>query len=189
MGVVVALAIRTYVNSVDRIYAFDLAGAGIGAVAVVPLLWVVDVPTLLVSLGALGGLAALMFAPGGGATKLASGVLAVVIAGLYLNRLRRGMQLAADPTIQYILPDGPRRLLYRDLEIDSPYNTYRCKGLPPGPINNPGRASIIAALNPASHDYLFFVARADGSGGHTFSRTGQEHEAAVRQYRSRVSSQ
>ncbi len=112
-----------------------------------------------------------------------------VIAGLYLNRLRRGMQLAADPTIQYILPDGPRRLLYRDLEIDSPYNTYRYKGLPPGPINNPGRASIIAALNPASHDYLFFVARADGSGGHTFSRTGQEHEAAVRQYRSRVSSQ
>jgi UPF0755 protein len=96
------------------------------------------------------------------------------------------MKLEADPTIQYILPDGPRRLLYRDLETDNLYNTYRYKGLPPGPINNPGRASIVATLNPAQHDYLFFVARADGSGRHTFSRTPQEHEIAVRQYRQRM---
>ena len=112
-----------------------------------------------------------------------------IIAGLYFNRLHKGMKLEADPTIQYILPDGPRRLLYRDLEIDSPYNTYRYKGLPPGPINNPGRASIIATLNPAQHDYIFFVAKADGSGRHTFSRTPQEHEIAVRQYRQRMAAQ
>ncbi|HVZ38491.1 MAG TPA: endolytic transglycosylase MltG [Candidatus Kapabacteria bacterium] len=109
-----------------------------------------------------------------------------VIAGVYLNRLHRGMKLEADPTIQYLFPNGPKRILYRDLEIDSPYNTYRYTGLPPTPINNPGRASIRAALNPASHDYIFFVARADGSGGHTFSRTAREHEAAVRLYRERT---
>jgi UPF0755 protein len=108
------------------------------------------------------------------------------IAGLYLNRLRIGMELKADPTIQYILPDGPRRLFNRDLEIDSPYNTYRNKGLPPTPINNPSRASINAVLNPESHDYLFMVAKADGSGRHTFTKTGAEHERAVQEYRRRV---
>ncbi len=107
------------------------------------------------------------------------------IAGVYLNRLRIGMKLQADPTIQYILPDGPRQLFYRDLEIDSPYNTYKYKGLPPAPINNPGRASILAALHPARHDYIFFVAKADGSGAHTFTRTAEEHMAAVREYRAR----
>ncbi len=107
------------------------------------------------------------------------------IAGVYLNRLRIGMKLQADPTIQYILPDGPRQLFYRDLEVDSPYNTYRNKGLPPTPINNPGRASIVAALNPQKHDYIYFVAKADGTGGHRFSRTAQEHEVAVREYRAR----
>jgi UPF0755 protein len=109
-----------------------------------------------------------------------------VIAGVYLNRLRRGIKLDADPTIQYLFADGPRRILFRDLEIDSPYNTYKYKGLPPTPINNPGRSSIRAALNPAQHDYLYFVAKADGSGRHTFSRNAAEHEAAVRQYRERV---
>jgi len=108
------------------------------------------------------------------------------IAGLYLNRLRRGIKLEADPTVQYIIPDGPRRLLYRDLEIDSPYNTYRYKGLPPAPINNPSRASVLAVLKPARHDYIFMVARADGSGEHTFSRTAVEHQSAVREYRRRV---
>lgn len=105
-----------------------------------------------------------------------------IVAGVYLNRLRRGMKLQADPTIQYVLPDGPRRLLYADLRRDTPYNSYMYPGLPPTPINNPGRASILAAMNPASHDYLYFVARADGSGRHTFSRTGSEHEQAVKQY-------
>lgn len=107
------------------------------------------------------------------------------IAGVYVNRLRRGMKLQADPTIQYVLPGGPRLLLYRDLEIDSPYNTYKYPGLPPTPINNPSRASILAALNPARHDYIYFVAKADGTGGHTFTRTAREHEVAVREYRAR----
>lgn len=109
-----------------------------------------------------------------------------IIAGLYLNRLRQGIQLAADPTVQYLLPEGPRRLLYKDLEIDSPYNTYKYKGLPPAPINNPSRASILAVLRPVKHDYIYMVAKGDGSGEHTFSRTGQQHEQAVREYRQRV---
>ena len=109
-----------------------------------------------------------------------------IVAGLYLNRLKKGMRLEADPTIQYILPDGPRRLLYEDLRVESPYNTYRYAGLPPTPINNPGRASIEAALNPDTHGYIFMVAKADGSGAHTFSRTKAEHDRAVRDYRRRV---
>ncbi len=108
-----------------------------------------------------------------------------IIAGLYLNRLRIGMLLQADPTIQYILPDGPRRLLYKDLEIDNPYNTYRFKGLPPTPINNPGRASLDAALHPTRSDYLYMVAKGDGSGEHTFSKSLSEHQIAVNAYRSR----
>jgi len=104
-----------------------------------------------------------------------------IIAGVYHNRLKRGMRLQADPTIQYVLPDGPRRLMYRDLDIESPYNTYRRKGLPPGPINNPGRAAILAALFPAPHQYLYFVA--DGTGGHVFSRHYSEHQRAVYRYR------
>lgn len=111
-----------------------------------------------------------------------------VIAGLYLNRLRRGMKLAADPTIQYIIPDGPRRILYRDLRMDSPYNTYMYAGLPPTPINNPGRSSLRAALSPAKHEYVYMVAKADGSGRHTFTRTGAEHNRAVQEYRARLRS-
>ena len=103
------------------------------------------------------------------------------IAGVYLNRLRIRMPLQADPTIQYILPDGPRRLLYSDLRINSPYNTYRNAGLPPGPINNPGRKSILAVLYPEKHKYLYFVA--DGTGGHAFSKTYTEHQRAVRNWR------
>lgn len=103
------------------------------------------------------------------------------IAGVYYNRLKRGMRLQADPTIQYIIPDSPRRLLYRDLEIDSPYNTYKRRGLPPGPVNNPGAASIRAALRPERHNFLYFVA--NGRGGHVFSRNAGEHAAAVAAYR------
>jgi len=109
-----------------------------------------------------------------------------IIAGLYLNRLRRGMKLDADPTIQYILPDGPRRLLYDDLKIENPYNTYTYKGLPPTPINNPGRASIEAVLDPAKHDFIYMVAKGDGSSAHTFSSTKGEHDRAVTAYRRRV---
>jgi UPF0755 protein len=104
-----------------------------------------------------------------------------MIAGLYYNRLHRRMKLEADPTIQYIIPDGPRRLLYNDLKLESPYNTYQHYGLPPGPINNPGRKSILAALYPAKHNFLYFVA--DGLGGHRFARTFDEHLRNVRSYR------
>lgn len=110
-----------------------------------------------------------------------------VIASVYHNRLRRRMKLQADPTIQFILPGKPRRLLHRDLKIDSPYNTYLYYGLPPGPINNPGKASILATLFPAQTDFLYFVARGDGS--HVFCRTAREHsraKAAFNKIRRRV---
>jgi len=104
-----------------------------------------------------------------------------IIAGVYFNRLKKRMRLEADPTVEYAIPDGPRRLSYSDLRLDSPYNTYRYYGLPPGPINSPGRKSILAILYPETHSYLYFVA--NGSGGHTFSRTYAEHRKAVRAYR------
>ncbi len=104
-----------------------------------------------------------------------------VIAGLYYNRLKLHMRLEADPTVQYAIADGPRRLTYGDLKMLSPYNTYRMQGLPPGPINSPGSASILAALFPAAHKYLYFVA--DGTGGHLFARTYDEHMKNVRVYR------
>ncbi len=103
------------------------------------------------------------------------------IAGVYFNRLKRNMPLEADPTIQYIIPDGPRRLFYQDLKIKSPYNTYLNKGLPPGPVNNPGTSSILAVLYPEKHKFLYFVS--DGTGRHVFSRTYDEHLKAVRRYR------
>ena len=101
-----------------------------------------------------------------------------IISAVYHNRLKKGMRLQADPTIQYIIKDGPRRLLKKDLEIDSPYNTYLNSGLPAGPINNPGKGSIIAAVYPADVDYLFFVATGDGY--HTFTNTEKEHRKAKR---------
>jgi UPF0755 protein len=104
-----------------------------------------------------------------------------LIAGVYHNRLRKGMRLEADPTIQFMLEDGPRRVLYSDLKTDNPYNTYLYSGLPPGPVNNPGRASILAVLWPAQHGYLYFVA--NGTGGHWFSRSFEEHQRNVRMYR------
>ncbi len=103
------------------------------------------------------------------------------ISGVYHNRLRKGIKLEADPTIQFLLPDGPRRILYRDLQIQSPYNTYRNYGLPPGPICSPGAASIRAALYPEQHNYYFFVA--DGKGGHWFATTYAQHLANVRKFR------
>jgi len=99
-----------------------------------------------------------------------------VISSVYHNRLERGMLLQADPTIQYLIPGPPRRLLLKDLDIASPYNTYRYSGLPPGPINNPGIKSVLAALYPAETNYLYFVAVGDGS--HNFSRTAAEHSRA-----------
>lgn len=107
------------------------------------------------------------------------------ISGVYHNRLRKRMRLEADPTVQYALPDGPKqRLLFEDLRIDSPYNTYRNYGLPPGPINNPGIDAIKAAIFPQSHNYHFFVA--SGDGGHTFTETFEQHKEAAREYRRKL---
>ena len=109
------------------------------------------------------------------------------ISGVYHNRMRRGMKLQADPTVQYLLPNGWRRLLYEDLKIDSPYNTYKYAGLPPGPINNPGKNAILAALYPEKNKYLYFVA--DGKGAHKFGKTHREHISNVREYRRWIKSQ
>jgi UPF0755 protein len=102
------------------------------------------------------------------------------ISSVYHNRLKLGMRLQADPTIQYLIPDGPRRLLKHDLTINSPYNTYLYSGLPPAPINNPGRNAILAALYPAETNFLFFVAI--GNGRHTFSQNYQQHLMAKRSF-------
>ncbi|MBU6367189.1 MAG: endolytic transglycosylase MltG, partial [Gemmatimonadetes bacterium] len=99
------------------------------------------------------------------------------------NRLQKGMRLQADPTVQYALPRHTARVLYRDLAVDSRYNTYQHDGLPPGPIASPGAASLAAALAPAAVPYLFFVARPDG--GHEFRTTFAEHRAAIAQVRKR----
>lgn len=113
------------------------------------------------------------------------------VAGVFVNRLRLGMPLQTDPTVIYAITKGKiqeggqgplgRRLLTKDLQTDSPYNTYKNAGLPPGPIANPGRAAIAATLNPEAHDYIYFVA--DGTGGHAFGRTLAEHNANVAKWR------
>lgn len=113
------------------------------------------------------------------------------VAGVFINRLNRGIPLQTDPTVIYAITKGKhkndgkgplgRRLLLKDLEYDSPYNTYKNAGLPPGPIANPGKASIEATLNPEEHDYIYFVA--DGTGGHAFAKTLAEHNANVAKWR------
>lgn len=107
------------------------------------------------------------------------------VAAVFVNRLNKGMMLQTDPTVIYALTLGQselgRPLYKKDLEIDSPYNTYRNYGLPPKPICNPGKEAIIAAANPSDADYLFFVA--SGSGGHRFARSLSEHNDNVALYR------
>ncbi len=104
------------------------------------------------------------------------------ISGVYHNRLEKNMLLQADPTIQYLVRDKHKnRIYYKNLEIKSKYNTYLYTGLPPAPINNPGKDAIYAALYPEKNDYYYFVA--DGSGGHVFSKTEREHLRNVRKYR------
>jgi len=98
------------------------------------------------------------------------------IAGVYANRLRLGMKLDADPTIQYAVGEW-RELTLQDLEIGSPYNTYKVAGLPPTPICSPGLAALQAAQQPAQHDFLYFVAKGDATGDHLFARTLEEQEA------------
>lgn len=96
-----------------------------------------------------------------------------VIAGVIFNRLKIGMPLQIDATVKYALGGQRTKIYYKDLEVDSPYNTYRIAGLPPGPINMPGKASLEAAVNPAKTNYLYYVAKKDGS--HAFATTLQEH--------------
>jgi len=108
------------------------------------------------------------------------------IAAVFANRLRIGMKLDCDPTTIYaaLLNHRYRGTIYRsDLESDNPYNTYRHAGLPPGPIANPGVASMEAVLQPAESEALYFVLRPDGSGGHEFSSSIAAHQAATRKYR------
>ena len=105
-----------------------------------------------------------------------------VVAGLYENRLKRGMLLQCDATVQYALPQHKTRVLYSDLEINSPYNTYRFPGLPPGPIASPGLAAIRAAARPASHPWLYMVV-VDPSGRHAFAQTTAEHQRNVARFR------
>jgi UPF0755 protein len=106
-----------------------------------------------------------------------------IIAGVYLNRLRRGMRLQADPTLLWAIGNfGVRRVLNRDKLVDSPYNTYKRKGLPPGPITSANRQSLNAVLKPAAHDYLFFCARPDFSGYSDFAVTYADHLRNARRY-------
>lgn len=105
------------------------------------------------------------------------------IAGVYVNRLRRGIPLQADPTVKYAMQDfGLRRILYRHLKYPSPYNTYINKGLPPSPICMPGLAAIEAVLDFEQHDYIFFCARPTFDGYHNFARTLAEHNANAQAY-------
>ncbi|MBW3622245.1 MAG: endolytic transglycosylase MltG [Armatimonadetes bacterium] len=108
------------------------------------------------------------------------------IAGVIMNRLENGMRLQIDATVQYALAAPKRRLLYRDLEVASPYNTYKIDGLPPGPISSPGLQAIKAALKPEDTKALYYVARPDGS--HIFTRTLKEHNEARQKVR-RMSSE
>ncbi len=106
-----------------------------------------------------------------------------LVASVFLNRLAKGMRLQADPTVRYGLPDPAAPLTQAELKTPTPYNTYIIKGLPPGPISNPGKAAIQAILFPAKTDYLFFVSKDDRS--HYFSKTLAEHNRAVLRSRQR----
>ncbi len=111
------------------------------------------------------------------------------IAGVFARRLQKGMRLQTDPTVIYgIGPSFNGNLTRRDLQTDTPYNTYTRHGLPPTPIAMPGRAAIHSALNPADGDELYFVATGLGDGSHKFSKTIEEHEAAVQEYLKRLRS-
>ena len=106
-----------------------------------------------------------------------------LIAGVYINRINKGMKLECDATVQFALGKQKAVLLYSDLEIASPYNTYRYPGLPPGPICSPGAASLEAAFNPKKSDYLFYVRNdVKNDGSHVFGRDFGEHQANIQKY-------
>jgi UPF0755 protein len=110
-----------------------------------------------------------------------------VIASVYLNRLKKNMRLQADPTVQYAIRGPARRLWFKDLAVESPYNTYIHPGLPPGPICNPGAESIMAVLRPANTSFIYFVAT--GKGGHLFASTLAAHDRNVLHYRASTRNQ
>lgn len=106
-----------------------------------------------------------------------------IVAGLYINRLNRGMRLEADPTVKFAVGDASlRRILFKHLEVESAYNTYKIDGLPPGPIRIPSTISIDAVLSPAQHKYIFMCAKDDLSGRHNFAVTHAEHARNARAY-------
>ena len=108
-----------------------------------------------------------------------------MVAGVFINRLKKNMRLETDPTVIYGITEGKgalgRRLLRSDLEKAHPYNTYKIQGLPPGPIANPGKAALLAVVKPAQHNYIYFVA--DGTGGHVFAETLDQHNRNVAKWR------
>ncbi|MGM9760436.1 MAG: endolytic transglycosylase MltG [Parabacteroides sp.] len=110
-----------------------------------------------------------------------------IVAGLYLNRLKAGIPLQADPTVKFAVGDFTlRRILTAHLEIESPYNTYKHVGLPPGPLRIPSRKGLEAVLNPMSHTYIYMCAKEDFSGRHNFARTLAEHNRNAERYRAEL---
>ena len=98
-----------------------------------------------------------------------------IIASVFYNRIKKGMRLESDATVNYIFGYEKKRIYYKDLKIESPYNTYQNYGLPPAPIGNPGDLAIKASLNPEDTEYYFFVATYDGTNSHHFTKTYREH--------------
>ena len=106
-----------------------------------------------------------------------------MVAGLYINRLKKGMLLQADPTVKFSMQDfGLKRILYKHLEVDSPYNTYKHAGLPPGPIRVPSYQGLESVLNYTKHNYLYMCAKEDFSGTHNFAVNSAQHAANARKY-------
>ncbi|MDO4794127.1 MAG: endolytic transglycosylase MltG [Filifactor alocis] len=105
-----------------------------------------------------------------------------LISSVFHNRLKKNMKLQSDATVQYALDERTKRVLYKDLEVESPYNTYKVYGLPIGAIANPRTSSIVAALRPEETDYLFFLTKSDGSGEQVYSKTFEEHKVNKKKY-------
>jgi UPF0755 protein len=106
-----------------------------------------------------------------------------MVAGLYINRLKKGMLLQADPTVKFSLQEfGLKRILFKHLEVDSPYNTYKYAGLPPGPIRVPSYQGLESVLNYTKHNYIYMCAKEDFSGTHNFAVTSAQHAANARKY-------